>query len=132
PEGSRHPAEDAPRPPLPDDAVDPVYELGHLDATIKQREQRRLVAFMRGVLTRSEADVRGNPRKPLASGRVETREDSHQPHLVRRHHFNGTTLLREGALPVLLTGAYLRPALAEHLHLSLDHPQRAVSVAHQH
>src|SRR5262249_55020235 len=58
----RHLAEDVARPPLPDDAVDPVYELGHLDTTIKQREQRRLVAFMRGVLTRSEADVRGNPR----------------------------------------------------------------------
>src|SRR5919204_2127372 len=42
---------------------------------------------MSGVLTRSEADVRRRPREPLASARVETRENCHLPNVVRRHHW---------------------------------------------
>ena len=49
-EGDRHLTENVAGLPLPDHAVDPVYELDGLDTTIKEREQRPLVALISGVL----------------------------------------------------------------------------------
>ena len=94
-EGDRHLTENVAGLPLPDHAVDPVYELDGLDTTIKEREQRPLVALISGVLTQGEADVRRRPvQEPLPSARIETRENRHLPDLVRRHHWlNPITLL---------------------------------------
>ena len=66
PERDRHLAEDVSLGPLADDPLDPVDELDHLDATLDEAEERPLGALGRCVLARLEADVGGDPGKPLA------------------------------------------------------------------
>ena len=92
PERDRHLAEDVPRAALADDALDPVDELDRLDATLEHGEERALAALVRRVLARHEADVGRGPGKPLAVGRLESREDRDPADLLRRHH--AATLLR--------------------------------------
>ena len=81
--------------PLADDALDPVDELDRLDPALEHGEQRALAALVRRVLARDEADVRRQPAKLLALGRVERREERDLPDLLRRHHALG---IRESAM----------------------------------
>ena len=71
---------------LADDALDPVDKLDRLDAALEHGEERALVALVRGVLARHEADVGRRAGKPLALGSAESREDRDSGDLVRRHH----------------------------------------------
>ena len=71
---------------LADDAVDAVDDPDRLDATLEHGEERALVALVRGVLARGQADVGGDARQPLAVGGLERSEDRDLRDLVRRHH----------------------------------------------
>ena len=71
---------------LADGALDAVDELDDLDATLEQAEERALVALVRGVLARREADVGCGAGEPLALRRVEPREDRDPGDLLGRHH----------------------------------------------
>ena len=76
------------------DAVDP---LDRLDAPIQQGEERRLLALVRGVLTRHEADIRRHPRQLFPLGLVERREQRDSADLLGRHHArvpNGRVICR--------------------------------------
>ena len=86
PERDRHLAEDVARTALADDALDPVDELDRLDAALEHGEERPLVALVRRVLARHEADVGRRAGEPLALRRAESREDRDAGDLVGRHH----------------------------------------------
>ena len=86
PEHDRHLAEDVAGLPLADDALDPVDELDRLDPTLEHGEERPLVALVRRVLARHEADVAAARAEPLALGRLEAREDREPPDLLRGDH----------------------------------------------
>ena len=74
-EHDRHLAEDVPGETLADHARDPVDLLDRLDTALEQGEERALVALVRRVLARHEADVRRQPGKLLALGLVESRKE---------------------------------------------------------
>ena len=65
-ERDRHLAEDVAGVALADHALDPVDELDRLDAALEHGEERALVALVRRVLARDEADVGRRAREPLA------------------------------------------------------------------
>ena len=71
---------------LADDALDPVDELDRLDAALEHREQRALVALVRGVLARRQPDVRRDAGEPLALRLAQAGEQRDRRDLVRRHH----------------------------------------------
>src|SRR5207247_6998724 len=79
-----------------DDALDPVLGPDRLDASGEDGEERSLVARVRCVLARCEADVGCGAGEPLAIGRAERSEDHDATDLVRRHHRGGTLLARPG------------------------------------
>ena len=85
-ERDRHLPEDVSRLTLADDALDSIDELDRLDPTLEHGEERSLVARVRGVLARAEADIGRNATKPFAVGRLESREHRDPTDLVRRHH----------------------------------------------
>ena len=72
--------------PLADDALDPVDELDRLDPALEHGEQRALVALVRRVLARHEADVRGQPRQLLDLRGREPGEERDLADLLRGHH----------------------------------------------
>jgi len=54
-----------------DHALDPVDELDRLDATLEHGEEHALIALVRCVLARSQADVGRDPGELLALGDIE-------------------------------------------------------------
>jgi hypothetical protein len=54
--------------------IDPVDRSHRFDPPLEHSKQRAIVACVRRVLTRHQADVRRNPGKTLVLGRVEHRE----------------------------------------------------------
>jgi hypothetical protein len=85
-ERDRHLAEDVARAALAHNALDPVDELDHLDATLEHREESARAALVHRILAWHEADVGRGPREPFAVGRVQSREDRDPTDVVRRHH----------------------------------------------
>ena len=103
PERDRHLPDELTDDAAADDALDPVDERDRLQATLEHGEQRPLVTRVDRVLARHDADVRRNPRKPLALDRAETGEDRDADDLLRRHH--GRHALSPGMCSVRHPGA---------------------------
>ena len=70
---NRHLPENVPRIADADDTLDPVSELGRLDATIEHGEERSLASLRRCVFAGKEADVGRSLGKPLELFRAEPR-----------------------------------------------------------
>jgi len=96
PEHHRHLPEDVAGNARADDALDAVDELDRLDAAFEHGKQRALATFVRGVLPRHEADVRGPVRQQLALVGAEAGEHLDATDLVRRHHALKTLQRRPG------------------------------------
>jgi hypothetical protein len=58
----------------------------HFDATREHPEERPVIALVRGVLPRLEADIGRGPREPLTGIGIKVREDLDRPDLLRGHH----------------------------------------------
>src|SRR5437764_418049 len=68
-------------------ALDAVVALDRLDTTVEHREQRAVVALVRGVLARRERDVGGHGAELLALSSVQVGEDRDLGELLGSHHF---------------------------------------------
>ena len=86
PERDRHLPHEVTGDAAADDALDPVDERDRLEPTFEDGEQRPLVARVDRVLARHDAEVRRDPRQPLALDRAETGEDRDADDLVRCDH----------------------------------------------
>ena len=85
-ERDRDLAEDVAGVSLPDDRLDPVFDLDGLDAALEQREERALVAGIRGVLAGWEGDVGRRARQALLVRGIEAGKDRDPRDLVGGHH----------------------------------------------
>ena len=101
-ERDRDLAEDVAGVSLPDLRLDPVLDLDGHDAALEQREERAVVAGVRGVLAGCERDIGRRARQPLPVGGIEIGEDPDPCDLVGGHHARcsqgriGDTLLGSG------------------------------------
>jgi hypothetical protein len=86
PEHDRDLAEDVAGVTLPDDALDSVDVPDRLDPPLEHGEERALVARVRRVLARHEADVGRHTRELLTLSQVEPCEEGDATDLVGRHH----------------------------------------------
>jgi hypothetical protein len=86
PQHDRDLPKDVTRVTHPDHPLDPVNQLDRLDPTLQDGEQRALVALMRRVLARHQADIRRDPRNLHTLRLVQAREHRDPPDLLRRHH----------------------------------------------
>jgi hypothetical protein len=71
---------------LADEAIDAVDDLHRLDSPVEEREQRAVVALVRGIFPRGEAEIRGGARKGLARRLREIGENGNATDVVRGHH----------------------------------------------
>ena len=114
-QGDRELAEDVAGVSLPDDRLDPVFDLDGLDAALEQREERALVARIRGVLASWEGDVGRRARQALLVRGIEAGKDRDPRDLVGGHHARrsqgriGDTLLVSRGARATMTAAGRAP-----------------------
>ena len=98
---------------LANDSLDSVRELHDLDASVEEREQRRLIALVGGVLPGREADVGGRARQALTGHRLEAGEDRDPTNVVCRDHEKSIADLnkreRNGRKPIQPAGSSTLP-----------------------
>ena len=96
PERDRHLAEEVAGSARAEHAVDAVHELDRFDRAADHGEERSLVALVRRVLARHEAEVGGDMGQPLTPFGVERREGRNRSDLFRRDHWWPPPLVTAG------------------------------------
>jgi hypothetical protein len=89
-ERDRNLADDVAGASLADEALDAVDDLDHVDVPVEKPDQRRVVALVRGVLTRCKADVGRGTGEALARRRLEVGEDLDSANVVCRQQAGPT------------------------------------------